>query len=65
MPPSRVVRLEPRSGAFTEPLVVVPFIVGPPLSLMKKTSVRPSCPLSLRAWRTRPMLSSMADIIAA
>ena len=36
--------LRPRSGSLLEPLMVVPGIVGPPLSLMKKTSVFSSRP---------------------
>ena len=40
MPPSSVCRFEPRSGALTAPFTVVPSLVGPPLSLMKKISVR-------------------------
>ena len=39
MPPSSVVRLEPRNGSLREPLMVVPRMVGPPLSLKKKISV--------------------------
>ena len=46
MPPSSVVRFEPRSGVLREPLMVVPGIVGPPLSLMKKMSVSSSRPAS-------------------
>ena len=44
MPPSQVWRFEPRSGVLVEPLIVVPAIVGPPLSLKKKTSVFSSSP---------------------
>ena len=43
MPPSSVVRLEPRNGSLRDPFTVVPGMVGPPLSLMKATSV-------LRSW---------------
>ena len=44
MPPSSVVRFEPRSGSLREPLIVVPSMVGPPLSLKKTISVSPSTP---------------------
>ena len=44
MPPSSVVRFEPRSGSLREPLMVVPRMVGPPLSLKKKISVFSSSP---------------------
>ena len=65
MPPSSVVRLEPRNGSFREPLTVVPGIVGPPLSLMKTTNVFCSRPVSASVFRTRPTASSRANIIAA
>ena len=44
MPPSSVVRFEPRSGSLREPLIVVPGMVGPPLSLKKTISVSSSRP---------------------
>jgi len=64
MPPSSVVRFEPRKGSLREAFTVVPGIVGPPLSLMKATSVFRSRPASATFWRTRPTASSMANIIA-
>ena len=53
------------SGAFTEPLTVVPFIVGPPLSLMNAIKVFRSR-FSVRSLAvTFPIASSMANIMAA
>src|SRR5205085_9760722 len=59
-PPSSVVRLDPRSGVFTEPLMVVPFIVGPPLSLKNATSVFLVSFSSFSFLMTSPTASSMA-----
>jgi len=52
---------EPRSGSFFE----VVCIVGPPLSLKKKTSVSSSSPLSRSLASTWPIASSIAESIAA
>ena len=65
MPPSHVCRFDPRSGVLVAPLIVVPSIVGPPLSLKKKISVFSSRPSARSAASVRPMPSSIADIIAA
>ena len=64
-PPSSVVRFEPRSGLLRDALTVVPCIVGPPLSLMKNTSVLSSSFLSRKACNILPIASSIADIMAA
>jgi hypothetical protein len=63
--PSSVVRFEPRNGVLTEALVVVPFIVGPPLSLMNATSVFSVSFSSASFLVTAPMASSIALIMAA
>ena len=65
MPPSSVVRFEPRSGVLIDALPEVPGIVGPPLSLMKNTSVFSSSCASRSLSSTAPIASSIADIIAA
>ena len=45
--------------------MVVPRIVGPPLSLMKSTSVSRSSPASTSFLRTTPTASSKASVIAS
>ena len=65
MPPSSVVRLEPRKGSFREALMVVPNMVGPPLSLKKKISVFSSRFAARSVSSTSPTASSIAVSIAA
>ena len=57
MPPSSVVRFEPRNGSLRDALIEVPGIVGPPLSLKKNTSVLSSRFLLVQR------LSTLADRI--
>ena len=65
MPPSQVCRFEPRSGALLEPLMVVPGMVGPPLSLKNTIRVFDSRRSARNAAMILPTPSSMADSIAA
>ena len=61
----QVWRFDPRSRALRDPLIVVPGMVGPPLSLKKMTSVCSSSFVSWIAAIVRPIASSIADSMAA